>query len=203
MQDEHASFSNVDRVAGNKAVINQLASVCGQHRSNGRLWDALSALIEAMNCVLKDEDENAKQYVRTACISLDAESIDEFPASLAVESHLPSSCRGGLAAWQVRRLTMYIDAHLGDTVRCEDLARLARLSLSHFIRAFRDSFGYPPHTFLTRRRLERAQGLMLTTDAPLGQIALDCGLADQSHLSRLFKQFVGETPAAWRRARVS
>jgi AraC-like DNA-binding protein len=43
--------------------------------------------------------------------------------------------------------------------------------------------------------------LMLTTDAPLGQIALDCGLADQAHLSRLFKQMVGDTPAAWRRAR--
>ena len=42
---------------------------------------------------------------------------------------------------------------------------------------------------------------MLSTDAPLSEIALDCGLADQAHLSRLFRRIVGETPRAWRRAR--
>jgi AraC-like DNA-binding protein len=71
------------------------------------------------------------------------------------------------------------------------------------MRAFRESFGCPPHAYLMRRRMECAQGLMLTTNTPLGQIALECGLADQSHLSRLFHKFVGETPAAWRRARVN
>jgi AraC-like DNA-binding protein len=53
-----------------------------------------------------------------------------------------------------------------------------------------------------RRRVERAQGLMLSTDAPLSAIALDCGLADQAHLSRLFRRIVGESPRAWRRARL-
>jgi AraC-like DNA-binding protein len=111
-------------------------------------------------------------------------------------------CRGGLAPWQVRRLTMHIENHLAESLQCEDLARLVGLSLSHFMRAFRESFGCPPHAYLMRRRMEYAQGLMLTTNTPLGQIALECGLADQSHLSRLFQKFVGETPAAWRRARV-
>jgi AraC family transcriptional regulator len=54
-----------------------------------------------------------------------------------------------------------------------------------------------------RRRVERAQGLMLATDASLSDIALDCGLADQSHLTRLFRRIVGESPRAWRRARIS
>jgi AraC-like DNA-binding protein len=92
--------------------------------------------------------------------------------------------------------------HLSETIRCEDLAILVRLSLSHFMRAFRDSFGCPPHAYLMKRRMELAQRLMLTTDTALGCIALECGLADQSHLSRLFQKFVGESPAAWRRARV-
>jgi AraC-like DNA-binding protein len=51
--------------------------------------------------------------------------------------------------------------------------------------------------------VEHAQRLMLATDAPLSQIALDCGLADQAHFSRLFRRFVGESPRSWRRARVS
>jgi transcriptional regulator GlxA family with amidase domain len=51
--------------------------------------------------------------------------------------------------------------------------------------------------------MEHAQGLMLTTNTTLGQIALECGFADQAHLSRLFQRFVGESPAAWRRARLT
>jgi AraC-like DNA-binding protein len=42
---------------------------------------------------------------------------------------------------------------------------------------------------------------MLSTAKPLCDIAIECGLADQAHLSRLFRKVVGETPAAWRRSR--
>jgi AraC family transcriptional regulator len=52
-----------------------------------------------------------------------------------------------------------------------------------------------------RRRIERAQGLMLQTNLSLAQIALDCGLADQAHLNKSFRRFVGQSPGAWRRAR--
>jgi transcriptional regulator GlxA family with amidase domain len=110
--------------------------------------------------------------------------------------------RGGLAPWQVRKVTSYVDAHLERTIRNEELAALARLNPSHFGRAFRCSFGEPPHEYVIRRRVERAQGLMLSTNASLSAIALDCGLADQAHLSRLFRRVVGETPRAWRRARL-
>ncbi|WP_225890025.1 helix-turn-helix domain-containing protein [Indioceanicola profundi] len=49
------------------------------------------------------------------------------------------------------------------------------------------------------QRIERAKHLMLTTDEPLARIALDCGLADQSHLTRLFRTRVGMSPQSWRR----
>jgi AraC-like DNA-binding protein len=73
----------------------------------------------------------------------------------------------------------------------------------HFAVAFRNALGAPPHEYLIRQRIERAQQLMLSSDLPLCQIAAECGLADQSHLSRLFRRLVGETPAAWRRNRFS
>jgi len=109
--------------------------------------------------------------------------------------------RGGLAAWQKRRLTAYIDAHLGGRMRIEDLAGLLKLSASHFSRAFRSAFGTTAHEYLTRRRIEVAQSLMLTSREPLCAIALRCGLSDQSHFTRLFRRIVGETPYAWRRTR--
>jgi AraC-like DNA-binding protein len=108
--------------------------------------------------------------------------------------------RGSLAPWQVRRITTHVNANLDAALRVEDLARLARLSLSHFSRAFSNSFGFPPHRFITRCRLERAKELMLRTDVSLRQIAIECGFADQAHFSRIFLRFAGISPARWRRA---
>src|SRR5215510_10333934 len=81
-----------------------------------------------------------------------------------------------------------------------DLAPLARLSAGHFSRSFTRSFGIAPFAYVAGRRLARAQELMLTTDEPLSQIALACGLCDQSHLTRLFRRHVGTSPNAWRRS---
>jgi AraC-like DNA-binding protein len=107
--------------------------------------------------------------------------------------------RGSLAPWRVRRIITHVDANLDAALRVEDLARLTRLSLSHFCRAFRSSFGCSPHRFITHCRLERAKELMLRTDVPLLQIAIECGFADQPHFSRVFLRFVGISPARWRR----
>jgi len=108
---------------------------------------------------------------------------------------------GRLCRWQVRKVADYVDTHLGRPIRNDELAALARLTPSHFGRVFRNTTGEPPHEYVIRRRVERAQGLMLTTESSLSDIAQDCGLADQSHLTRLFRRMVGESPRAWRRAR--
>ncbi len=111
--------------------------------------------------------------------------------------------RGGLAPWQKRKIDQYVGERLGQVIRVEDLADLVGLSVSHFCRAFKGSYAETPHTYIMRRRLEQAQWLMLTTREPLSQIALDCGLSDQAHLSKLFRRRVGETPSAWRRLSVA
>jgi AraC-like DNA-binding protein len=107
--------------------------------------------------------------------------------------------RGGLAPWQKRKIERYIRENLEQTMFVEDLAAQVSLSVSHFCRAFKESFGATPHVHIVRLRLELAQRLMLTIADPLSDIALACGMADQAHLSRLFRRGVGETPAAWRR----
>ena len=111
----------------------------------------------------------------------------------------PVPVRGGLAPWQKRKIDRYIQQRLERPLRVKDLAEQVSLSVSHFCRAFRESFGASPHLHLTRLRVERAQRLMLTTQDPLNQIALACGMADQAHLSKLFRRAVGEPPNAWRR----
>jgi len=107
--------------------------------------------------------------------------------------------RGGLAPWQKRKVDRYLRDHLTRTLHVEEIANQVSLSVSYFCRAFKDSFGTTPHTHLIRLRLELAQRLMLTTEDPLSHIALACGMADQAHLSKLFRRNVGESPCAWRR----
>ena len=107
--------------------------------------------------------------------------------------------KGGLASWQIRRVAEHVEAWLAGPVTVETLAEIVRLSTGHFCRAFKVSVGETPHNFLIRRRVRRAQSLMLRTRDPLSQIAIACGLTDQAHLTRLFRRRVGETPLNWRR----
>lgn len=157
------------------------------------LRSVMAELCSAIKCALDDERGTAEDRLRRA-----AEILREMGETQTTTREV---VRGGLAPWQIRKVTSHVEAHLDQPIRNEDLATIVRLTPSHFGRAFRNSFGATPHEYVIRRRVERAQGLMLTTGARLSEIALDCGLADQAHLSRLFRRLVGETPRAWRRAR--
>jgi AraC family transcriptional regulator len=106
--------------------------------------------------------------------------------------------RGGLAPWQIRQVTRHIDTTLA-TISTDECAAIVRLSNSHFRRAFKVSFGMTFYRYVYQRRVERAQELMVMTDQSLCQIARRCGFADQSHFARVFRRFVGPSPAVWRR----
>jgi AraC-like DNA-binding protein len=105
-----------------------------------------------------------------------------------------------LAAWQERRAKELLSERLGTNVSLRRLADECGLSVSHFIRAFRKSTGLPPHQWQLRLRIERAKDLMIKSDTPLSQVALDCGFVDQSHFTRVFARAVGATPSVWRKA---
>lgn len=107
--------------------------------------------------------------------------------------------RGVLAAWQARGVETYVGENLGAGVRIEAAAAVVGLSASYFSRAFKATFGVPFSNYVIQRRIELAKRLLLTTDESIADIALTCGLADQSHLTRLFSRAVGAPPGAWRR----
>ena len=158
-------------------------------------------LIEAASFARDDDYDLAEAHI-THALALIQGQPSSMPANLPGSRHAKRKIvRGGLMSWQVRRLKAHIDAHLAERIRTEDLAALLRLSVGHFSRAFKSTFGVSTHDHLTRRRIEVAQDLMLTTREPLGAIALSCGMTDQSHFTRWFRRIVGETPYQWRRAR--
>ncbi len=159
-----------------------------------QLQSLVAELFLALTSTLNDERDSAE------------DSLSRVRAMLggleAPRARVAQERKGGLAPWQVRKVTSHVEASLDRPLKSADLAQLVRLSACHFSRSFRVSFGCSPIEYVIRRRMEHAQGLMLSTDVPLSQIALDCGLADQAHLSRLFRRVVGESPRVWRRARV-
>jgi AraC family transcriptional regulator len=113
----------------------------------------------------------------------------------------PEKARGGLAPWQERRVKDLLLHDLHADRSLSDLANACGMSARHLVRAFKATTGLPPHRWLMRRRVERAKELLEFTDESLSEIALSCGFADQSHLTRVFQALAGSGPGAWRRQR--
>ena len=106
--------------------------------------------------------------------------------------------RGGLPPRILRHVREYIEANLEKKVCLDELASLADLSKHHFVRAFKQSTGLPPHAYLLRRRVDRACELLADTKMPLAEIALAAGFSDQSHFAHRFREQVGITPSLYR-----
>lgn len=146
---------------------------------------------------LVERDQNAAmEFVRHAS------ALANDTGRLVEEAGVPT--RGGLAPWQAERVRRHIEKNYAGRISLEELAQLARLSNSYFSVAFRVTFGTSPHDYVCRRRVQQVMYMMINTESSLSEIALDCGFADQSHLSRVFRRITKHTPAAWRRvARVA
>jgi AraC family transcriptional regulator len=105
----------------------------------------------------------------------------------------------GLAKWQRARATELLQENLDGTARLADLARECQLSVSHFARSFKASFGVTCHQWLTERRIERAKELLALSKSPLADVASHSGFSDQAAFTRTFHRRVGVTPGQWRR----
>jgi AraC family transcriptional regulator len=101
---------------------------------------------------------------------------------------------GGMAPSILRRSIEFMESRLDGDLRLSELAREAGVSVSHFIRSFRQSTGKTPYQFLLHRRVERAQILMRDHRTSLTEVGLASGFADQHHLARVFRRIAGVTP---------
>ena len=95
------------------------------------------------------------------------------------------------------RVRDYIRTYYQRDITVSDLANVAGLSRAHLTRAFSAIYHTPPHVYLNAVRLAQARTL-IRLGMPLATVALECGFADQSHLTRRFKGSVGVTPSEWR-----
>jgi AraC family transcriptional regulator len=160
----------------------------------------VAQLIEAARRASAGDREAARAHIAHAVRLLQG-MPSSAPGVALVAATTVEVAPAGLPPWRSRRIIAHVDVKLPETIRVRELAELVGLSVSHFCRAFKRTFGVSPRTYVLRRRIELAQGLMLTTYEPLSSIALRCGMCDQAHFTRSFHRLVGETPQSWRRAR--
>ena len=165
--------------------------------SSSEIYALVMSVVTLLDTAKREVDTNraaAKASIVRASMLLQVEVNRQSP----LDSH---ATRGPLLAWQSRRVREYMDAHLDGRILVSDLSEVARRSPAHFARAFKLTFGQTPHSYIMLRRIEVATHLMRVSDKSLSDIAAACGFTDQAHLCRLFRQRVGQSPAAWRRER--
>lgn len=108
--------------------------------------------------------------------------------------------RGGLSNAQRKKITEFLVANIERHLRLAVLAHQCGLSVSHFSRAFKKSFGLPVYRWITLHRIERAKHLLLSSEAALLDIGLQSGFSDQASFNRTFAKLVGTSPGRWRRS---
>jgi AraC family transcriptional regulator len=106
---------------------------------------------------------------------------------------------GELASWQIKRVSEFVEKRIGTKLRIQDVAAHLNYSPNYFSRVFRSTLGITYSQYVLNARLDQAKRLLMTTDIPICEVALICGLADQSHLTRAFSKAVGVPPSLWRR----
>jgi len=114
------------------------------------------------------------------------------PLGDSVHSRFPSGLEGSV----LRRIRVYIDAHIGEHISLDDLARQAGISRFHFARQFRLTTGESPMGYLRRVRIERSKSILQSRETTIAEVAF----SDQSHFTRTFGRMVGVSPGSFARS---
>lgn len=221
VQSFHYRGARADSLAGNAIIIHPDERHDGQagaaggfryrmlylaprlvHEALGRRAASLPFMGEAVA-----DDARLSAALRLALGDLDGrlEPLERDRAVLAIAEALlrrdPTAARParGEAAYAlaVERARDFLEAHYRRTVASEELEKATGLDRYQIARHFRRRLGTSPYRYLTMRRLDHARGLMLAGWG-LAEAAAESGFADQSHMTRRFKQAYGLSPGRFR-----
>ncbi|MDH2384955.1 helix-turn-helix domain-containing protein [Bradyrhizobium sp. CER78] len=155
-------------------------------------------MAHAIATELKSETSAGKLLVESLTNSMAARLIQKH-----VSTPIAQSCalhaRGGLDRRRLFRVLDYIEANLEGDLCVEDMASIACLSRYHFARAFRQSVGQSPHSYVSAKRLEHAKAMLISGNRSLIDIALSLSFSSQANFARAFKQATGLAPGQYRR----
>jgi AraC family transcriptional regulator len=147
-----------------------------------------------------------KTEIQTGCMSgrLYGESLGTAIAARLVQNYAVSKPSlqfktNGLSQSQLERVIDYMNANLSQDLSILDLATLTSMSESYFSRSFKQSVGIAPYQYLMQQRVERAKQLLKQQVISISDIALHCGFANQTHLTKVFRHLTGVTPKTYQK----
>lgn len=153
------------------------------------------AAIEALAKLLADEIRNPSKH------AVYAESLvgSIVAGLLDIPAEGDERATGRLTQAQMNKLLSHIERRGDYRMTVADMAATVDLSESWFASVFKHTTGKSPLQWQLSKRIEQAKQLLGESDLPVATIAAQLGFSDQAHLTRVFRQIAGETPAAWRK----
>jgi AraC family transcriptional regulator len=176
---------------------NRLEPIDNLHWGRKDADETLHSLGQALLPALRDPDFSSQLFVDQIRLGILAHAAHRYGRVLTKKT----SVRGGLAPWQIRRATEFLEANLQGSISLDSVAAECELSVSHFARAFRKTFGQAPYRWVIERRVDMAKEYLLHSNLPLADIALRCGFADQSALNKSFRRLLKQSPGEWRQSK--
>lgn len=143
----------------------------------------LFALLDLINDEISSGDAISHMFIEQL---LDLVCLQLLRSHCATSMPISPGPQRGLAAWQVRRVTAYMQENLAENIQLQELADVVDLSRFHFCTAFRMATGYTPHEWLTRRRIAYAKELLKDRMLRITDIALVVGYETLPRSRRFF-----------------
>ncbi len=156
--------------------------------------EKIEHIVRAIKAELEEQDPNDRVYAEGLGLSLAVHLLRRYAVKHANDANR------GLTHTQLQRVRDYIREHHATNLSLFDIASVAGISPSHFKVLFKNSMGLPVHQYVIKCRVERAVELLSSSGVNISDVALRSGFADQSHMSRCMRRFIGLTPAQVRRA---
>jgi AraC family transcriptional regulator len=158
---------------------------------------ATAGLLGILSDEAVQDNESSRLFMEEAIDLLCLRLVHGHSSLNALPTPLP---RGGLADWQVRKVTAFMRDNLHRQVGLDELAALVHLSRFHFCTAFRRATSHSPHRWLTQQRMARARELLANPALPITEVALAVGYETPSAFAANFRKATGTTPSAFRRS---
>jgi len=135
----------------------------------------------------------------TSVIMVESQAVQILVQMVRRNGVVLEPAKGGFSPFDLKRVIASMEARLADPPSADELASELGVSRRHFFRAFKQSTGKTPSGYMADLRLKRALDLLLTTDRPATEIALECGFSSSSHFAYAFKRVHGAGPSEYRR----
>lgn len=148
----------------------------------------------ALMAELKAGGADSRLYAESMATALSAHLLRRYSSRPLEGQTYP----GGLPKYKLKTAIAYIRDRLDRSLTLAELAAVVQMSPRYFASLFKQSTGLTPYQYVTQCRIERAKFLLRQPENPIVEIAYQVGFQNQSHFTRVFRQYAKTTPKAYR-----